>query len=335
MEQDCCDCGCRVCGGRTLRPCFARGYCQAGRSSGGDASINQLEHTAGYSCSGLYATQSKFGCCPDYDDHLSAGLNGFAGIEHKDFSWGLSNHGGFALYDNAYTKNTSGYLGRDNAERTAAYQSTDKSANLGTVNMPYNPAAVPPAKTIASATPAASTPSTGTNRYGANPASTTIASAAAAYNKATAPVVKTAAVPEFNGSSRYGRYGIGRTTTTPPAKVDLAATQPVAPSKAPAYNPTTTTTPAKVTGDRYATTNSAAPSTRSVTPSKPAPAITMPASIANASVYRPGGTTSYAGLAAGQPAAEIATRPKPPAAQTPSVTTPGAVSESLQAPRYR
>ena len=221
-----------------------------------------------------------------------------------------------------------------------AYQSTDKSANLGTVNMPYNPAAVPPAKTIASTAstaPTASTPSTGTDRYGSKPASTTIASAAPALNKATAPVVKTAAVPEFSGSSRYGRYGIGRTTPTAPAKVDLAATQPVAPSKAPAYNPTATATPAKATGDRYATTNNAAPS---VMLSTPAPAITMPASVAHAvastSVYRPGGTTSYAGLAAGQPAAEIATRPKPPAAaQTPSVTTPGAVSESLQAPRYR
>ena len=235
-----------------------------------------------------------------------------------------------------------------------AYQSADKSANLGAINLPYNPSAVPPAKTIATTEPA--TPRVvGGDRYGMSsaaasspaPAASTLASTAPAYGGATVPPVKTAAVPDFSGASRYGRYGIGRnavpgTSVEPPAKVNLAATDVATPVKAPAYNAAATASPVavppQVSGNRYASTNSTVP-TPPVTPSNTVPAITLPASIApvvaSASVYRPGGTTSYGRLSADQPAAEIATRPKPAAEQVPSVVAPGTTSESLQAPRYR
>lgn len=223
-----------------------------------------------------------------------------------------------------------------------AYQSTDLSASLGSVDMPYNPNAVPPAKTVAAAAPV--TPNVTADRYG----SSAVASTAPASGNATVPPVATAALPQLSGSGRYGsdRYGSSQATTTasvapatspaPPASVNLASTGSVAPSStsaATAYGDA----PANVGSDRYATTPTVTPTAPSVTQETTmasAPATAAPV-VASASVYRPGGTTSYNGAASGLPVTEIATRPQPVDVQVPNVTAPGAPPEPSQAPRYR
>lgn len=228
-----------------------------------------------------------------------------------------------------------------------AYQSTDQSANLGSVNMPYNPNAVPPARTVASATPV--TPSVTAGRYG----SSTVASTAPAYGgAAVSPVtpvspVASAALPQLSGTNRYGgdRYGSSPVTTTSPvvspapsASVNLASTNSsnVAPaaSAAPAYGsaPASSAPAMSVGGNRYATTPTVTPAVPSVTPEA---AVTAAPVVASASVYRPGGTTSYSGAASGLPVTTIATRPQPADVQVPNVAAPGAPPEPSQAPRYR
>ena len=233
-----------------------------------------------------------------------------------------------------------------------AFRSTDKSANLGSVSMPYNPSAVPPAKRVAVA--ASVTPKVSSDRYGtstvasnvtksANSVANRIASTAPAFGRAAVPPVETASLPQVSGSSRYGRYGIGRNTTaaTITSAAQAAKEKLAAASQAPTYNaPKATslvTSPANVRGDRYAAITPTAPSVTQNTPmvtipALPAQAITTPTApaVAVASVYRPGGTTSYQGLAAGQAVAEIASRPK-----APSTTTPVNTLVPSQGPRYR
>ncbi len=234
-----------------------------------------------------------------------------------------------------------------------AFQSTDKSANLGSVSMPYNPSAVPPAQRVAAAAPV--TPKVSADRYGtstvasnvtksASSVANRVASTAPAFGSAAVPPVKTASLPQVSGSSRYGRYGIGRNTTaaTITSAAQAAKEKLAAASQAPAYNvPKATspvTSPANVRGDRYAAITPTAPSVTQNTPmvtipALPAQAITTPTApaVAIASVYRPGGTTSYDGLATGQPVAEIASRPK----TAPFATTPVNTPAPSQGPRYR
>jgi len=247
-----------------------------------------------------------------------------------------------------------------------AFQPTDRSADLGPIDMPYNPNAVPPAKTVVSTT-APVTPSVGASRYGSSSVASSVIPSTPAYGQATMPLVQTAALPQSSGGARYGggnggdRYGrkdqtatIAPTTPTrpapmrpttptlPPAAVGLASSPTVVPSTPPAYNASAT-----MSGDRYATSNLVTPTASSVTEKTPmtsAPATPLLAtpslatgapSVASAPAYRPGGTTSYAGLAAGQPAAEIASRTKPTGQQVLNVATPGTTPEPSQAPRYR
>ncbi len=229
-----------------------------------------------------------------------------------------------------------------------AYQVADQSANLGAVDMPYNPNAVPPAKTVAST--ATVTPTVGANRYGASP----VANSAPAYGGANTSPNTTAAVPQYSGSGRYGRYESSQNATTSPAtpasSVNLASTGSAAPSTTsvpPVYGAPRHSIPAaipaarpaaQVSGDRYAAINNA-PTAPSVTQNTPplnsvTPTVSAP-SVANAPAYRPGGTTSYARLATRQPVAEIATRPNPVDTQVPNVAAPSSTPNPTQAPRYR
>ncbi len=224
-----------------------------------------------------------------------------------------------------------------------AFQSTDKSADLGSVDQPYNPSAVPPARTVASVTPAPATPSVSADRYGAG----AVASRAPAYSGANPPPTTMAAAPAISGSNRYGtdRYGSVEIAPTSPATSpaqpvsdNLATTKPVAPSTtstAPAYS-----APATTTGDRYAASNTVTPSVApttlaTTTPANVTPTTPAPVVVASASVYRPGGTTSYAGLGGGQPVAEIASRTKVVEQQVPNVAAPSVSPKPSQAPRYR
>ncbi len=222
-----------------------------------------------------------------------------------------------------------------------AYQSTDQSADLGAFDKPYDPNAVPPAKTAVAATTTPMTPKASTDRYGMN----TMASTVPANGGSTIPSVeKTPASTSgrYESGNRYGNVEAVVTTPTPkttpkitlPAPVEavvstaLASTNSAAPSTTKA---TPTTTPAAIV-DRYAAGNTFMPTTPSEPKTSPA-TVTPTQVVASASVYRPGGTTSYAGTL-GQAVTEIATRTKP-AEQAPGVSTPTTTAEPSQAPRYR
>jgi len=195
-----------------------------------------------------------------------------------------------------------------------AMSSNDRSANLGSVDMPYNPKAVPPARTVASAAPV--TPTTGPDRYGMS----SVANTPSAYGGASVPTLKTASVPQISGGDRYGNVQTSAPhpmTQTPPASIP----------------------PASIRSDRYASSHTVTPTLRSITPQSPvstAPLVTSAPFVASAPTYRPGGTTSYAGMLTGQPTIEIASRPKPvDPPQVPNVSAPGSASEPSEAPRYR
>ena len=220
-------------------------------------------------------------------------------------------------------------------------QSSEQVADLGTLDMPYNPNAVPPAKNVAAATPPA-VPKTSTDRYG----SSSLVSTAPAFNPAGAPPVAKTTVPQLSGTDRYANVTTNTAPTTPAPGVNLASTNAVAPpvTAAPAYSasapPASTAPTASLSGDRYAATMSAPPAVASVPQESPAvtapaaPATTAPV-VASTKPFRPGGTSSYESSAAGQPTVEIATRPKPVEPSVPNLTAPGATTEPAPAPRYR
>jgi len=220
-----------------------------------------------------------------------------------------------------------------------AYQAADKSANLGAIDMPYNPNAVPPAKNVASTTPV--TPTVGAGRYGTNP----VVSSVPAYGSANNSPITTAALPQNNSSGRYGRYESSQNVAAAPtatptapsaANMNLASTHSVTPSTTNAASVYGTNPAANVRGDRYAAIHTVTPTVKQDTaPTITTPAVSAPV-VASVPGYRPGGTTSYARLAAGQPVAKIASRPNPAdAPQVPNVAAPGMTPEPSQAPRYR
>ncbi|MGI9429199.1 MAG: hypothetical protein ACR2NM_11120 [Bythopirellula sp.] len=231
------------------------------------------------------------------------------------------------------------------AATTPTPQSTlpgfDKAADLGAFTKPYNPNAVPPAKTVAKAD-AVSPPAASSDRYSMNTAANTPPITPAA---SVAPA-KTAAVPaQSTGSDRYGNYQpkVPQPPASPvlPANVNVASTSPVVPSakpSSPAYDaavaPATTPAAASATADRYAVAGAVVPAPPSVTTT--APANTAGPVVASAPTYRPGGTSSYEGTATSAAAVEIASRPKPvEQPQVPNVSAPGSTSAPVEGSRYR
>jgi len=220
-----------------------------------------------------------------------------------------------------------------------------QSANLGSVNLPYNPNAVPPAKTVVAATSPAVSPAPSVDRY----ASAVTTNAASAYGGANAPSASSA-VPQFGGADRYGSASAPIIASAVPqisTKTTSPATGPLAPAMnaASAYVasvPTTSqaippTTPPATTqyggGDRYATADSslAASAAPQVQTATPAPTTPAPAVVASAAPYRPGGTASYPTGAA----FEVASRPSTTTQQVPNVGAPQPTTQPSQAPRYR
>lgn len=224
-----------------------------------------------------------------------------------------------------------------------ALYNRDQSADLGSVDMPYNPNAVPPARKPAAAVASAPTTSPATaDRYGS-------ASLASTY-----PATSTPAAPSFNsGSSSKAMPSTAATSPSLPAssgdRYSNAATSP-APSTtnpAPAYSSPAPTTPAMSPSvDRYA--SSGAPSspitpTASVPPAiaatapavSTAPPVSSAPQVAKATPYRPGGTSSYEGITVEQSGIEIATRPNSASSTVPNATAPSSTPEPSEAPRYR
>ena len=225
--------------------------------------------------------------------------------------------------------------------------SSDKVADLGGFVKPYNPNAVPPAKAVAQADPV-TPPSTTNDRYGMTAAANT------PPVKATAgvpPATTTSLPAQPSGGGRYGNYQPKLpeppSSVGTPASVNLASTNSALPTQASSVSayggsvaPTTSAAAAPPTGDRYATAAAVSPAPSSVTAGAPAaptsPATAVGTVVAGAPKYRPGGTSSYQATATGQPAVEIASRPKPAERQqVPNVSAPGTTSEPSEAPRYR
>ena len=223
--------------------------------------------------------------------------------------------------------------------------SASQSADLGSLDMPYNPGAVPPAKTVVAATQAV--PKTVADRYGRS--SPAISSPPAYGGGAPVPPVTIATTSPRSGGSRYGNITSAPTTpATSPSIANMASSAAVvttSPNSLPTSTASASTTPAtpagsgltagteKVAGDRYAAiTPVTPPAPPNVSPAATVvTAPTPPASaVASASTYRPGGTTSYQGSVA-----EFATRPNPVEQQVPNVALPGMMSEPSETPRYR
>lgn len=215
--------------------------------------------------------------------------------------------------------------------------------SLGSVSLPYNPNAVPPARTIAAA-PATLNATAG--RYG----SSALASTSPAY---TVPVP--AIVPvKPSGAGRYGSIAATPVATsvspaiTSAPSVNVAAIGSVTPSVPKSDSVYGNPAAAGMNGGRYTSTAplQISPSQPVITPtptlkaspvSAPsiasAPAVTPAPAIASASApnYRPGGTASYQGATPSLSTVEIATRPKPYKVET----TPSTRYEPVPTPRYR
>ncbi len=199
----------------------------------------------------------------------------------------------------------------------ATVPAAPSSANLGSLAMPYNPNAVPPAANAVA--PAATPPNV--DRYAAAPT--------------TGSSTKPPATPYPSTASRYGE----QVAATPVANVSVPTTSAASQLTAPNF----VDSPTASLGGRYAQTAAVEVPTASlpvdnslavptVTPTSPATT-----TVAEASPYRPGGTSSYPTTPSVPASVQIASRPEAPATtitQEPTNDQP-IVPATPQVPRYR
>lgn len=234
------------------------------------------------------------------------------------------------------------------------------SSHVGTLAMPYDPNAVPQSSgevvaqvaspTVSAerygaashaTTPATSTPPAYTPMGSEALASTTPASVPPAYqstnSRYAATSVPTSTIPGNRGGLASKSMPVAAAETAPNQyAVSEPAQYPAIPSQNSAFNG----------GDRYAATSAVSPAVNSPIASSGGAAIgsAIPtASVANASSYRPGGTSSYPNSMTTQPTTQIASRPDTTAVNTdaaatlsPDTTVPGTLTPPpLPAARYR
>ncbi|NOY42345.1 MAG: hypothetical protein GXP26_10980 [Planctomycetes bacterium] len=204
---------------------------------------------------------------------------------------------------------------------TAAVPAAPATANLGSLAMPYNPNAVPPA--AATATPVTA-PAT-VDRY---------ASASTPSNVSTPG--NNAALPAASYPSTASRYG-QQVASAAGAAMNMPMAQTATP-------PTSASGIAAKLGDRYAAAVPAASLPINNSLAEPAtPTIPPITAVTEATPFRPGGTSTYP--AAVQSPMQVATRPETPTiggSQTPNTTLPNNGSLPAantaphhQVPRYR
>ncbi len=213
-------------------------------------------------------------------------------------------------------------------------------SNLGTIDMPYNPNAVPPAATAAPAATIAAAPIA--NRY-----STT----ATPSNAATNTLSNSA--PKFSDAG--SRYATPTTSSSTPAYNTAPVTSfapPPVPTTAPPANNYSATMAGAISpvGDRYAqpTTTTLAPTAQASTTtgnfgtSPKTSTVQTTQTIATTEPYRPGATSTYPGAASEPTSLEMASRPESPDSATgssePNVATPYSTpappQSAPQVPRY-
>ncbi|NOY29310.1 MAG: hypothetical protein GXP28_03765 [Planctomycetes bacterium] len=214
------------------------------------------------------------------------------------------------------------------------------STNLGSVKLPYDPSAVPPAILSPAEAAIAAAEAASKNRYASVPTPTGTPPQLSSSNIASVDVSSDVEPPKT--ASRYGDYA---------ASVQTSVNQVAAPAQSLAAGA------ASMPSSHYAQTVPTATETPSSAASSYAPPVTAisevttpgtttptPMAVASAATaYRPGGTTSYPATMGLAPGIEIATRPNSPASadtQVPNSGTP-ASGESTpypvtpQTPRYR
>jgi len=208
------------------------------------------------------------------------------------------------------------------------------NANLGSVKLPYDPNAVPPAVLSEAEQALAKAKAAEKNRYASVPTSTGTLPQLSNTN-ATPTAVESPSV-----ASRYGGYLAAVQTSPNPTPsntpVDSAIEMPAQVAAA-AESLTTGTT-----GGRYAQAAGATTETPpTVAPSyaPPTASTPTPTAVASAAPYRPGGTSSYPATMSTPPGIEIATRPASPVSedtQVPNLGTPPApYPTTTPTPRYR
>lgn len=210
---------------------------------------------------------------------------------------------------------------------TPSYYTADTNADLGAIEMPYNPNAVPPAKNLAATQPTTpvTTPESSADRYA-------LANTAPGYGQdsSSQPPAASDYPPSYNTGDRYSSYQPQSTDGVPGAApnpdMNLASMT----------SPTSVTPTTPTTGDRYSmapTVNPTSPMNMTTSPvATSSPTTPTPTTVANASPYRPGGTSTYE---SGSAAVEVATRPKVTEPFVPNVATPSTTTAPGEAPRYR
>ena len=218
-----------------------------------------------------------------------------------------------------------------------------KNPNLGSIALPYNPDAVPPPAPSTTTLAQASAP---TDRYG----STTAAAPQppTSFGAPSNPAIPAGGSSFSSSSTSAGlgdRYASASVSpgTSDFDPVSASPSTPAAPSPTTPSNFSSQAAPAFAAvpaggssqlGDRYSQAASSSYEPAAATPPSPsqAPAAAS-ATMSNQSVattgpYRPGGTSSYPGAQAAQPAYNVAARPEempeghPATEQVPNVATP-------------
>lgn len=215
-----------------------------------------------------------------------------------------------------------------------SYVSThsENDSNLGTIDVPYNPNAVPPAVTVAS-TPAPPAPST--NRYD-TPLTTSYPATNMLSNSPTQISDSGSRYATQSESAANSAYSMSPTASyTPPAnQASVSQTGNFGAPPASATNPV---------GDRYSQAAMATSAPAAQTGETASSAGTAQnQTVATSEPYRPGGTSSYPGAFAEPANYEMATRPQDATSATegsvPNVATPTSTqappTTAPQVPRY-
>ena len=233
---------------------------------------------------------------------------------------------------------------------SVATTASSPSTNLGSVKLPYDPNAVPPATLSPAEAALAAAEATAKSRYANVPTPT----GTLPQLSNSTPAAAVSEAPK--AGSRYGGYlASAQPPQTLPQSHSLSSSAVTPAGEMPAQVAAAAQSLAgETSGGRYAQAVAAATETvptavpsyvPKTTPTAIIPAVITPTptAVASASPYRPGGTSSYPSTTSSLPGIAIATRPDSPVssdAQVPNLGTPASSEPTAypvtpQTPRYR
>jgi len=209
------------------------------------------------------------------------------------------------------------------------------NANLGSVTLPYDPNAVPPAVLSEAEQALAKAKAAEKNRYAS------VTTPTGTLPQLSNTNVTPTAVETPSMASRYGGYlaSVRTPQDSSPSNtpVDSAVEMPAQVAAA------AESLAASTISGRYAQAAAAIIETpATVAPSYAPPTTPTPTAVASTAPYRPGGTSSYPTTMSTPPGIEIATRPAPPVSEDPQVPNIGTpvsgtapYPTTTPTPRYR